>query len=869
MSATGDVPDQGRPRLLPAGASSPSPSLPRPRTTLIGREAEIAAVCALLDEASVRLLTLTGPGGVGKTRLAIAVATAVAPHYAHGAWFVRLAAVREPAQVPAAVARALGVRDLGDWPPDRAVLDVLREQHGLVVLDNLEHLLPAALWIDEVLDTCRRLAILITSRSPLRIAGEQRYPVPPLATPAAGERVDPARADDYAALRLFAQRATAVAPGFALDDGNVAAVATICRRLDGVPLAIELAAARINVFGPQELATRLARSLPLLTGGTRDAPARLQSMRAAIAWSYDLLSGDEQALLRWLAVFVGGCTLDEAEAIAAALGHDAAWTLGAVTALVEQSLLRRPPGDERRFFLLETIREFGQEQLAATGDEDAARDAHAEAVLAVIAEAERGQRGPEQRAWLDRLEAEQGNIRAAFAWLAQRGAVERACRATGSLWFFWYGRGYLAEGAQLLDALLAHPQLDQRSLGRATALNVRAMMAIPQGKSDQALALHAEALAIFRTHHDRAGSASVLSDGYYALVLVGDLAQAVANVEEAYALFRALGDTWNAVRAQRILGVLAFRSGDHAQAVRLLEESRQQALAHGDDWVVARASAFLARLAYARATTAAELLAASTLAEEGLRLTRAFGDAFNLPAALLDAATLRRRRGDLAGAALLVAEAQTVATRTGVHAALPYVLGLRAAIARQHGDVVAAAEDLLRGLQTWFEAGRWGDFDLLHELARLARAVGQFERAARLLGAADKVRQRREEVVPAFERAENEADRKAVQHALAAETFALAWGAGQAMTEAEILAEAAALQAAIPVRPAPVAATGLSTRELEILQRMAAGLSNQQIADQLVLSLRTVTTHITSIHTKLGVDSRTAAVAYAIRSGLA
>jgi predicted ATPase len=410
--------------------------LPAPLSSFVGREREVAAVTALLSEPGVRLVTLTGPGGVGKTRLALRVARDVEADFADGVVFVPLAAVRDPDLVIATVARALRIPDAGVRPLVERLAAAIRARHFLLVLDNFEHVVEAASQVADLLAACPELKALATSRSVLRVSGEHADAIWPLALPDASGQTSLEAVAGAEAVRLFVARARAAQPDFVLTDANAPTVAAICRSLDGLPLAIELVAAKLRLLPPESLLARLARTLPVLTGGGRDLPDRQRTMRDAIAWSYELLTGDEQVLFRRLAVFVGGFTLDAAADVAESVGGDA---LAGVEALAEQSLLHRlagGPGDPR-FGLLETVREFGLEQLEASGEADAVRGRHA-AHFAALAEVARSSMILNQTAGLERLRAEDGNLLAALGWLERlatprRSSVSRRrCSTTGS-----------------------------------------------------------------------------------------------------------------------------------------------------------------------------------------------------------------------------------------------------------------------------------------------------------------------------------------------------------------------------------------------------------------------------------------------------
>ena len=570
---TGRPPPQSVPvtPLVPVGSPRPA-GLPVLLSPLVGRERELGEVLALL-RGEMRLLTLTGPGGVGKTRLALRAAAEAGDAMADGVAFVPLAAVRDPSLVLATIAQALGVRDDGIGPLEERLHQHVRRRQVLLVLDNAEHLLDAAPQIAAVLEAGPGLRVLVTSRAPLHVSGEVTFPVPPLALPDPEHVPTLANLARVEAVDLFVRRARAVDPGFALSEANARSVAEVCVRLDGLPLAIELAAARTAHLPVTAIVARLERRLSLLTDGPRDQPARLRGMRDAIAWSHDLLAPDEQVLFRRLAVFVGGVTLQAAEAIAGAAGTPEGETLEAVASLVDHSLLQtgEGPDGEPRYRMLETVREFGLEQLAVHGEAEETGRRHAEYFLALaLAGAADGIRG----GWLSRLEAEQGNLRAALAWCRDHEAGEAGLALAAALGPFWHVRSANAEGRAWLETFLAQAAPpSRRAADRIAALRWAGELAGLQGDLAPAMARLGESLALARRAGDRRGAAAALGALGSALFEHGDVAGSLAPLEEAAALSRELGD---ARRTGFLLAHLAYAvglQGDLARAGALVAES--------------------------------------------------------------------------------------------------------------------------------------------------------------------------------------------------------------------------------------------------------------------------------------------------------
>jgi predicted ATPase/class 3 adenylate cyclase len=450
-------------------------NLPVQPTPLIGRQREIEAVRDLLSRHDVRLVTLTGPGGTGKTRLALQVTAELIDDFQDGVFFVELAPIGDPTLVVPTIAQSVGLQDVGGRPALDALIDYLSDKRLLLLLDNFEQILAAAPVVADLLGAAPGLKVLVTSRAVLHLRGEHEFPVPPLGLPEPGRRSLARELASYPAIALFSQRATAVRPGFALTDENALAVADICRRLDGLPLAIELAAARVKLLAPQAMLARLERRLPLLTGGARDLPERQRTLRGAIAWSYDLLDEPERRLFRRLAVFVGGCTVDAAEAIGAVDGEPGVDIFDGIASLVDKSLLRQHdgPDGEPRFAMLETIREFGLEQLAAADEEASVRHRHLDWFADFAERCQPGVFGPEGPAWLDRMAAELDNLRAATGWSMTEptsGGARAGLRVAGALQQLWLWRDNLAEGQRWLEQTLAADEARSPSAGPETTL---------------------------------------------------------------------------------------------------------------------------------------------------------------------------------------------------------------------------------------------------------------------------------------------------------------------------------------------------------------------------------------------------------------
>lgn len=671
--------------MVEVASSRRSPSLPTPRTRLIGREAERATARAFLVKDAVPLLTLTGPGGVGKTRLALAIAQDVAPHFPDGVIWVDLAPLADAALVPAAIAEAVHLPALGDAPVLARLQAFVRDRALLLLLDNCEHLIAAAPVVAALLSACPALRVLATSRRRLRIAGEQVFTVPPLSCAAA----DDLRARPTEAMQLFAARVAAAQPGFALTEQTAPVVSAICTHLDGLPLAIELAAARCTVLSPDGLLARLERRLPLLTGGTRDAPARQQTMRDAIAWSFDLLTPPEQALFRRLSVCVGGWTLEAAEAVTWSMDERACDVLEGVSALLEASLLHRTdvPTGEPRFAMLEMVREFGLACLERAGERHQTQRRHADYFLA-LCEAARQQ--PEPRDWRV-VQADYANVRAALAWITEQQEPELSFRFIAALWWFWRTRGYVDEGRTWIEHAL-HGRAGTPRRDRVFLLVWQAELAMMQGDVAAAVRGADEALLLARQGDPVDGLTEALFQRGWIALHLDDATAAATFLTEALTVARCCGDPTYLPTILDNLGTVARRQGrlDPAQTFyeQALAESRRLRYA----WGIAEHFAHLAGIAADRGDYAQ----AAMRYQESLAQAEAHGgDTRNLAGTLAGFARVIAASGEPRRAARLYGAATALHAAAGVRPSVVAQLDLERAaslIETQIGPAAFAAE---------------------------------------------------------------------------------------------------------------------------------------------------------------------------------
>jgi predicted ATPase/DNA-binding CsgD family transcriptional regulator len=809
--------------------SLPQSSLPTPLTSLIGREYDLRTVSLLLQRPGIRLLTLTGTGGIGKTRLAVQVASELLHDFAGGICFVSLAQIRDPEFVLPTIAQALGLRESRGQSIQEQLRAYLHDQHLLLVLDNFEQVAVTAPLLADMVAHCPHLKILLTSRTPLHVRGEQEYSVVPLAIPNLGRLDFHELPTPYASVALFLERAQAVKPEFQMTPENARAIAEICVRLEGLPLAIELAAMWVKVLTVKQIAARLSDASRLLKGLDRTALPRQQSLQATIEWSYHLLSEQERTLFCRLCAFAGGCTLEAAEAVCAGDGIEEQQVLELLSHLIDQSLvhLQEEQSGEARYRLLEVIWQFGRAELEAKGEAIILSRRHRDWYLELAKQAEQELMGKHQGAWLDHLEAEHDNLRTALRWSLEQHQGEAAARIDGAIWSFWLLRGYLSEGRKFLESTLT--QLPDPTALRAQMLRITAIIAAHQGDSARAKSFVEESLNVWRTLGDKKGIASTLSILGNGALKQGDYEQATNCYEESLPLLREAGEKqWTAIVLSS-LGLLILYQGNHERARVLFEES--------------------------------------------IALFKDLGDLRGIAAVLTNQGMLSLEQHDYERATRLCEESLALRRTVGDKGGSAHTLIILGRVAFSQGNYQQAYASYKESLALREVAGeKDGVAEALEGLAGICAAHGEGNLAARLLGAAEMVREASGLALTPIDHAFNERTRATVQAQLDAEAFVSTRDEGRRCT----LEQALALTRVMPFRPSSstpseplLSLHGLTAREVEVLRLVAQDLSDRAVAERLVISPRTVQGHVRSIFNKIHVNSRAAATRFAIEHQLA
>jgi predicted ATPase/DNA-binding CsgD family transcriptional regulator len=866
-------------------------NLPVQGTPLIGREREVAVICSLLRRTEVHLLTLTGTGGIGKTRLSLQVATELLGDFADGVYFVPLAPIRDPELVMPAIAQTLGIKETGGQAPLNLLKVFLLDKHLLLLLDNFEQVLPIAPRLSDLLAVCPRLKILVTSRAPLHISGEHEFLVPPLAVPSLKQLPTVETLSQYAAVALFLQRARMLMPDFQMTPTDARFIAEICVRLDGLPLAIELAAARSKLLSPQALLSRLEHRLSVLTVGEQDAPLRQQTLRNTLSWSYDLLDKDEQWLFRHLAVFVGGCQFSAVEALCSELDGRATPILDRVTSLVDKNLLQvgTQDGDEPRLMMLETVREYGLECLVTAGELERAQEAHAATYFSFMMQADAALlgveretwpmwRNREQERWLDWQEQEYGNLRAALDLIVERNEPEIALQFAVGLANLWFFRGYASsEGPRIMERVLSAGGAS-RAMSRAKgwALYLAGWLAFYQSDERQALVSLEASERLFRGLGYTRGAAACLTvlgniEHHRGNNDVGD-----AKLAESLALYREIGDRVGIAYALLTQGILAFFRGEFARSHTLCEESLVLSKEMGHTWLIATNLHYLGWALFLRGA----YVGARQLSQESVALFKELGHAGFAVEAQIVLANEESALGDEVAAQALLEEAlaqgRTMESQVDIARAL---CGL-GRLALRRGDLVHAralyeeAVIILKQEAEIPDRVQWVLASCLEGIAEIALAQAQAAWAVRLFARAATLRTKDTyQNTIGIEQSLYERLLSEAKAELGEETFAALWLEGRDMTTEQVLAEQGlevtppGTFPAAPFRistPSTLPPGGLTKREFEVLRLVARGLTSAQIAESLVISLTTVNSYLSSIYSKLGVSSRLGAMRYVI-----
>lgn len=637
-------------------------NLPVQLTSFVGRRTVIGQIAELLRE--VRMVTLTGPGGTGKTRLSLEVAREMLPEFEHGVFFVPLAPITNPALLMATIAKALGLQERGNTGIQEVLDDYLEDKQILLVLDNFEQLIHAAREVTHLLQVAPRCKVLVSSRAVLHVSGENEFPVPPLNLPSPANLPPVEILTQYEAVALFIERASAVKPGFTVTNANAHAVAEICARLDGLPLAIELAAARVRLLSPQAILSRLQESLKFLTGGAVDLPQRQQTLRNAIAWSYNLLDEPERSLFRSLSVFRGGWSLDSAELVCESAGD----IVDLIASLADKSLIRtvETQADEPRFMMLETMREFGWEMARAEGQGQALRARHA-GVFVDLAERARSEMDRNQVEWLDRLETEHNNIRAALRFFLETSDAENGLRVGADIWRFWHLRGYLAEGRRWIEDFLHLPSATASQAAQAAALSAGASLAYWQSDFSAAHAHYRAALDLYRGLNDQAGAADTLmSLGFVAAALAPDSDHqgALAFYRESREISRTIGNAKAEGWAGAGLAMVSLLLKDYDTALEEGHAALRTFRLSNDKFAIASALALMGQICRYMGDQATAL----PFIKEATEIYAELGDLSGLTGVLDDLSVISTQRGDLRQAVTLYAASSAFKERVGASA---------------------------------------------------------------------------------------------------------------------------------------------------------------------------------------------------------
>jgi predicted ATPase/ATP/maltotriose-dependent transcriptional regulator MalT len=877
LEQAGDAPDGGTHR--PPGAVK-VPVLPVPLTPFIGREQEAASAAALLRRPEIRLVTMWGVAGIGKTRLAIQVAADLFRDFADGVAFVSLAPIRDSTLVLATVAHTLGLPDSGNKPRD-SLCTFLRNKHLLLVLDNFEQVMAAASDLVDLLSASPHLKLLVTSREVLHLQVEQQFAVPPLALPNLAHLPESDSIAQYPAVKLFIHRAQAVQHDFQVTPTHAPLLAQICTRLEGLPLALELAAARVRLLPPAALLARLDRRLDVLSGGGHDLPERQRTLRATLAWSYELLSARERRLFRRLSVFVGGFTLEAAKAVSKLSDEtevEAVSTLDAVASLLDKSFLQqgKQEGKEPRLLMLETIREYGVEALLASGEMEAVRQAHAAYFLHLAETAEPALEGPHPAIWWDRLEREQENLRAAMQWFLEREEGALALRLGCALWWFWHARGLAGEGRSFLEQALTRSEEVAGAL-RAKALYVVGNFAAQMGDFDQAEACCKESLALFQESGDRKKVGHVLSHLGFIAVLNSELGAARTYFEEGLVVAREVEDKMGIGWPLWWLAHVNFLQGEYLKGLTLAEEALAFFQEAENVGAIAQTLWLLAHIHF---YSQGNVVKAQALVEESLALAREMNDSGQSVNALVLLVRIARHQGKIALAHSLLGEIQALGSEAQETLGMSYAIYLalfeacEAQVEACEGDYLAAQahyEESVAGLKNG--VAKWDMALSLEGLAGVAAAQGADQWAAHLWAAAATVRDAIGVPMPPLERADYERAVVVARLRLGEKAWDSAWEEGRTMTPEQALASQAGVPASklatpLPMSSFPAFPDGLTAREVEVLRSVSQGLTDAQVADQLVISPRTVQGHLRSIYNKINVASRSAATRYAVEQKL-